>query len=66
MAIYSMVTLLGMLHLCTGKDTNDTPVVVPQTGESIFTESNLAIGLIILAVLYFILTAIVLFSERKE
>ena len=64
--MYFLVSLLGMLHLCFGKDTNDTLVVVPETDESIFTESNLAIGLIILAVLYFILTAFVLFSERKE
>ena len=64
--MYSLVVLVGMLHLCFGKDTNDTLVVVSETGESIFTESNLAIGLIILAVLYFILTAFVLFSEQKE
>ena len=64
--MYFLVSLLGMLHLCFGEDTNDTLVVVPETDESIFTESNLAIGLIILAVLYFILTAFVLFSERKE
>ena len=66
MSMYSLVVLVGMLHLCFGKDANDTLVVVSEKSESIFTESNLAIGLIILAVLYFILTAFVLFSEQKE